>query len=156
MTPHFPKPRFLAKFHLGMGGDILFFQKWHLALDPGPGPTRTTDRPNLDQAWGPTWTRHMPLPGPGMGLNLDQAQGPTWTRQGPTWTRHGAQPGPSWAHLGHRRPQPEPGTAQPGLCGPTRALHGPTWASDGAHLGPGRGPPGLPEGSMPCAKVGQT
>ena len=36
MTPHFPKPRFFAKFHPGMVVDILFFQKWHLALALGP------------------------------------------------------------------------------------------------------------------------
>ena len=47
MAPHFSKPRFWAKFHLGMVVDILFFQKWHLAqghAQPGPG---------TGPVWGP-------------------------------------------------------------------------------------------------------
>ena len=47
MAPHFSKPSFLAEFHPGMVVDILFFQKWHLALghaQPGPG---------TGPVWGP-------------------------------------------------------------------------------------------------------
>ena len=49
MTPNVPKPRFLTQFHPGM--DILFFQKWHLALGPtqGLGPWD----PFGGARWGP-------------------------------------------------------------------------------------------------------
>ena len=66
MTPHSPKPRFWAKFHLGMV--VVVFD-----LPPDPGP-------------GPTWTRH--------GPNLDQARAQPGPRTGPTWTRDRAQSGP--------------------------------------------------------------
>ena len=64
MTPNVPKPRFWAKFHLGMVVIFYFSQN----------STRPWPRPNLEQARGSTWTRHGAQPGPGTGPNLDQGR----------------------------------------------------------------------------------
>ena len=67
MTPDFPKPWFGAKFHLGMVMALIFYFSQN-----GTWPW---DMANLDQEWGPTWTRDGAQPGPGTGLSLAPAQG---------------------------------------------------------------------------------
>ena len=57
MTPNFPKPMFLAHFHLEMVG-IFFF---YAIMAPGPGQW-PWDRPNFGRP-------------PGTGLSLAQGQG---------------------------------------------------------------------------------
>ena len=169
MTPNLPKPRFWAQFHLGMGVTFFFFQKWHLALgraQPGPGtcPSWTRDMPNLDQAWGSTWTSPRSQPGPGMGPNLDQAHAPIWTRHGTQPGPGRAQPGPGTGfNLDHPGPTWDTGgpnltNGRPNLAsegppgpwmGPPGLQMGPTWAPNVAHLGFRRAPCHVPRWAKP-------
>ena len=120
MTPNFPKPMFLTHFHLRLVGIFFSIPTWHLALGQWSWPW-PWDRPNLDQGWGSTWTRHGAQPRPPWPTELAteaQAEPRAWSTLGTGFVAHlGSIWGPIfvWVPFG-----------VPFLCG--------------AHLGPICGP----------------